>query len=382
MNIVPKVINNQKTFQDTFGTFSLKTRFRDLFPKNNSLKFTSRLYFSLIAVLFSSLACRAVADLINQAGQPPPAPPPATLQAAPDTPQPPSEPALVCPEVTGKILAAATEFYEADSGEDFSREPQEYYLATYSVLGEEILDPYFEDAPSEWLAYQEDEAAHQEIWAYFAGLVPPEERPNLVEFSIVTDGRDNLLAAVAQTYDDPERWALEVDILDADDKLNLTYTLIHEYAHLLTLGPSQVSPSLAIFENPDDEDIYLREASACPQYFPGEGCAYPESYLNAFFDRFWTGIHAEWQDINLIEDDEAYYQALDGFYSMYRDQFVTAYAATNPEEDIAETFTFFILSPRPAGHTLAEQKILFFYEYPELVDLRARLLTSLCALHP
>ena len=30
---------------------------------------------------------------------------------------------------------------------------------------------------------------------------------------------------------------------------------------------------LAIFNNPEDDDIYFQEVSACPNYFPGEGCA-------------------------------------------------------------------------------------------------------------
>jgi hypothetical protein len=51
---------------------------------------------------------------------------------------------------------------------------------------------------------------------------------------------------------------------------------------------------------------------------------------------------------------------------------------TNPEEDIAESWSFFILSPKPAGNTIAEQKILFFYNYSELVQLRNEILNNLC----
>ena len=149
---------------------------------------------------------------------------------------------------------------------------------------------------------------------------------------IVTDGESNGLAAVAQTTYDPNLWGLEVDIRDSDDKLNLTYTLIHEYAHLLTLGPDQVTPSVAIFNNPDDDDIYYDEASACPVYFPGEGCSQADSYINAFFNQFWADIHEEWQDINLIEDDDAYYEALDDFYYKYEDRFVTDYAQPIPKK--------------------------------------------------
>ena len=108
----------------------------------------------------------------------------------------------------------------------------------------------------------------------------------------------------------------------------------------------------------------------------------PDSYLYQFYVLFWEDIHAEWQDINLIEDEDAYYDALDDFYYAYEDRFLTDYAATNPEEDIAESFSFFVLSPRPAGDSIADQKILFFYGFPELVRLRDEIVNAICTLNP
>ena len=40
---------------------------------------------------------------------------------------------------------------------------------------------------------------------------------------------------------------------------------------------------------------------------------------------------------------------------------------------------FFIISPRPAGDTIAEQKILFFYDFPEMVALREQIRQNMCA---
>ncbi|MBN1453502.1 MAG: hypothetical protein JW963_20980 [Anaerolineales bacterium] len=350
----------------------------------------SHLVLFIVILLFASLACNAVTDILEEEPEPvvPQAPAPlerpAEAESQPATPleQLPSDDTIFCPAVTDKILKAATEFYEEDSGDENTEEPEQLYLVTYSVSGDQISDPYFEDVSADLTSFQNDEASHQEIWDYFITLIPADERSSLAEYSIVTDGEENVLAAVAQTLYDPALWGLEVDIRDSDDKLNLTYTLIHEYAHLLTLGSDQVTPSVAVFNNPDDNDIYFEEVSACPDYFPGEGCSRPDSYINAFFDEFWTDIHAEWQDINLIEDDDAYYEALDDFYFTYEDRFVTDYAATNPEEDIAEAFTFFVLSPRPAGDTIAEEKILFFYDYPELVQLRDEIISGICSLNP
>jgi hypothetical protein len=344
---------------------------------------SSRFILFIISLVVTSLACKAATDFFVDEPVAPVTKEPAltepSLEAVPSAEATSS--ALVCPAVTDKILEDATQFYEEDSGDEHREQPEERYLVTYSVSGDRISNPYFEDVPADLTGFQKDEATQREIWNYFSTLIPAPDRSSLVEYSVVTDGVGNVLAAVSQTVYDPALWALEVDIRDSSDKLNLTYTLIHEYAHLLTLGPDQVTPSEAVFNNPDDNDIFSAEVKACPDYFPGEGCSHSDSYINAFFKRFWADIYPEWQDINLIEDNQAYYKALDDFYYKYEDQFVTSYAATNPEEDIAEAFTFFVLTPRPKGDTIAKEKILFFYAYPELVQLRDEINSGICSLN-
>lgn len=335
-----------------------------------------RSIFLIPILLSASLACNAVTNVFFGKTPEP------YIQQGPGPLEPQPEPtaqALTCPLVTDRILEAATRYDEADVN---SEEPEHLYLVTYSVSGDRISAPFYEEVSADLAGFQEDITGHKEIWNYFITLIPSAQRGSLAEYSIVTDGEGNILAAVAQTMHDPARWSLAVDIRDSDDKLNLTYTLIHEYAHLMTLGPAQVRPSEAVFNNPDDDDIYLEEVSACPGYFPGEGCSGAGSYINAFFNAFWTDVYEEWQDINLIEDDEAYYEALDDFYYKYEERFLTDYAATNPEEDIAEAFTFFVLSPRPDGETMAEAKVLFFYDYPELVALRDEITHGVCSLNP
>jgi hypothetical protein len=75
----------------------------------------------------------------------------------------------------------------------------------------------------------------------------------------------------------------------------------------------------------------------------------------------------------------AYYNALYQFYQAHSAEFVDDYAATHPTEDIAESFTYFVFSPKPAGASIKEQKIKFFYEYPELVQLREGILSGICS---
>ena len=294
--------------------------------------------------------------------------------------------AASCPIITEQIVSMNSPVdLSNDLAKDFnesSAEDETTYLVTYIVSGDEIQDPYYEDVPASLQDEQDDTAAHQQIWDYFAALIPLEYRSTLAEFSIMTDGTDNILAAVAQTYDDPNLWGLEVDIADTSDYYYLSFTLVHEFAHLFTLGPDQVPPSIAIFNNPEDNDLYLQESSACTTFFPGEGCANPDSYMNAFYQEFWTGIYDEWNEINLIEDEDQYYEALDDFYYKYEDQFLTDYSVTHPAEDIAEAFGFFVFAEQPDGDTIAEQKILFFYQYPELVQLRSEILSNLCGNFP
>lgn len=350
-----------------------------------NLKPSFRFIPFIVIIFAASLACNFVTNFEPYTlEEPVPLEAPVEVEPFPVTPSGPLPvpEAMLCPTVTDRILEVATEFYEEDSGDENSEKPEELYLVTYSVSGNRISDPiFYEDVSADLTIYQEDHVGHQEIWDYFVTLIPVGERNSLAEYSVVTDGEGEVLAAVSQTLYDPALWGLEVDIRDSDDRLNLTYTLIHEYAHLLTLGPDQVTPSEAVFNNPDDDDIYYDEVSACPDYFPGEGCSKSTSYINSFFNQFWSDIHEEWQDINLFEDDDTYYEALDDFYYTYEDRFLTDYAATNPEEDIAEAFTFFVLSPGPDGNTIADEKILFFYDYPELVRLRDEINTGICSLN-
>jgi hypothetical protein len=295
---------------------------------------------------------------------------------------------LACPNITQRIqdvnLGITAEEVEEDEQADFAGRDEDngIYIASYLVSGEDLTDVQIEEVPTDLQDEQDDTASHERIWDYYTALIPADYRDTLSEFWIMTDGVDNVLAAVSQTYDDPALWSLEVDIADSYDYDYLTFTLIHEFAHLLTLGPDQVPPSEAIFNNPEDNDIYLQELSACSNFFPGEGCANPDSYINEFHGAFWAGIHDEWNEINLEEDDDVYYERLDDFYYKYEDQFLTDYAVTHPAEDIAESFAFFVISDQPAGATIAEQKILFFYQYPELVDLRNEIVNNVCQSYP
>src|SRR5215208_6090610 len=91
-------------------------------------------------------------------------------------------------------------------------------------------------------------------------------------------------------------------------------------------------------------------------------------------------VYQSWVDVFLPPAKEANIRKAEiyEFYTKYPDQFVTKYAATNPVEDIAESWTEFVMRPKPLGASIAEQKVLFFYEHPELVELRHNILQGVC----
>lgn len=325
---------------------------------------TSKLFLMTLTLLFSGMACNAATSLI----QPETATSPITSTQNTEI--------SYCPSVLSSIVQAGT------TTETYELPDEERLLVTYPVTGNELGSPLFEAVPSDLQDEQADVPAQQNIWSFFARLIPEQNRNFLTEFAILTDGKDNLLAAVAQSSADPASWRLEVDIADAQDYENLTFTLIHEFGHLLTLNEEQVSPSMAVFNNPRDPAVRSHEAAMCPSFFPHEGCSNGDSYINQFYQRFWTDKYEEWYQVETIQDEYLYYTRLNEFYEKYQDQFVTEYAATNPGEDIAETWSYFVLTPKPQGSTIAEQKVLFFYEYPELLQLRQEILNNLCNAFP
>ena len=258
-------------------------------------------------------------------------------------------------------------------------ELQENTIVTYRVDGNQIVDPELAEVSDDLLDFQDDTETQQALWAYFSQLIPPDQRTFLTQYVVFTDGPDETLAFVTADTEDPTKWILAVDIADGGDIQDLTLTLVHEFAHLLTLNSQQVPADYELAADPENEDLFYEAAAACPTYFPGEGCSEPNSYINAFFERFWADIDAEWQEVDQLqyEDQDEYTAALDQFYADHQDEFVSDYAATNPGEDIAESFATFVLKPAPTGDTIADEKVAFFYDYPELVKLRAEISSRL-----
>lgn len=281
-----------------------------------------------------------------------------------------------CAELEEKISKEAEEigddFFEGE--EDFAEAVPEQMiiLAKYKIVNENIKLIEKPEVEANLRQLQDDSEKHKIIWTRFKTLIPIDYTHFLVEFHIGTDGKEETFAAVEQNNNNLSNWNIIVDIQDAFaqgnqlEKEELTYTFIHEFGHLLTLNSNQID---TLITSPEriSESMYLELANRCkPKYFADEGCAKKGSYLNLFVETFWKDMYEEWKAVQETQSQEE----LERFYQKYKDRFITDYAATNPEEDIAESWTAFVLKEKPTGNAVIDKKILFFYEFPELVKIR------------
>lgn len=192
------------------------------------------------------------------------------------------------------------------------------------------------------------------IWEMFAAIAGKEfVREHIWRYATYKDPEEGVLAFVQLIKKEkPLGWGLAFNA-NASNFENEKWVrdtasiLIHEYTHVLTL-------------NRDQFDHKRIKAAHCKErYLSSIGCAQTKSYLNAYVAKFWTA------------KDLAKKQKASTYYKKHQDDFVTSYGATDPEEDIAESFTQFVLGAKPTENLKKkDQKVLFFYEYPELVERR------------
>lgn len=244
---------------------------------------------------------------------------------------------------------------DTDDEEPLFEEDIQGQVATYGVSGNTISLITDHQHSS---AFYADQSNHQFLWSFFSELIPVEARPQVVEFELFADSGDDTEAFVSPISDnDLSRWELGFNLTTVwsntrdFQKSRVAYNSIHEYAHIMTLNNEQVDAG--------------GSESTCQNFFTGEGCSTTASYINVFFNNYWTDIYDESQSFD-VEDDDAFF----AFYDKYADRFVSEYASTNPGEDIAESFTMFVLTNMPTGNLIKDEKVRFFYEYQELIALR------------
>ncbi|MED4584111.1 recombinase family protein [Brevibacillus choshinensis] len=285
------------------------------------------------------------------------------------------------------------EEHKEESNDKSKDEDSQFLLKSYHIDDEKIVDPYIEKIDQKRLEevfkddkklqeqiplLQKDSEYHEKIWNLYSTLIPVQYREQINKFEILTDGYDGTFAHVVQDADHLEKWTLSLDVLDWKEVHfnDWVETLIHETAHVLTLNDSQVPVDKKYFDAVMNEKDISEYRNKCKSLFLEEGCTKEDSYINQFHAKFWTDIEQDWLEKNVEKDSGAQVE----FFEQHQDKFVSEYATTNVVEDIAETIPEFVLSDSKTVQDSQEikyQKIAFFYQFPELVQMRAEVLSGL-----
>jgi hypothetical protein len=237
------------------------------------------------------------------------------------------------------FVGSGTSSHGAASGGPATEKDDDFgTVKLYSVLDDGSLDP-------------RADGLTQHVWDTFARVTTLAFTSSVMTQYRVGDAPKSDTLAYVYQDNDPHYWILAANLATSSNDSDLIATLVHEYAHILTLDGTQMDQA----------------AHSCSTVELSEGCAHGDSYLWAFDERFWsayTGAPA----VDNADADVAY-----AFYLAHQDDFVSDYAATNVVEDIAESFMTFVLEDQPTGDSVVAQKLGFFWQYPELVTIRERI---------
>jgi hypothetical protein len=229
----------------------------------------------------------------------------------------------------------------------------------YKVNGNSI--EFYEDK-SEFAPELNNAAIHTAIWQTFTTLVPVQYRNNIDYFDVMISA-EGTAAHVEPVTNTLDSWTLAIDINEFslpgsnDEYKEFVATLVHELAHILSLNNTQIDGS-------------VEDATECrPSFYIEEGCALANSIIQAYYHQFWS------KELNSIYKNS--YNPNDfgeSLYANYPQHFITEYAASNPVEDLAEHFAYFVIQGQPNNNKdKIDQKLLFFYQFQPMVDLRNRI---------
>lgn len=197
-----------------------------------------------------------------------------------------------------------------------------------------------------------DRTPYRRRYQRFAELLPAGVRSLVVGY-IVFHPDDDSVAFVSAADDGNDTWILGLSDDFRDDR-DLDATILHESAHLLTLG---------------DDQLDTRWRGTCETFESIDGCLHLDAYLYDWVERYWTDLLDELAEIESARGRRAE-ELVERLYREHRDRFVREYAATSPEEDIAETYSAWVLGRAARSDAVAE-KYGFFEEHDAFRAMKA-----------
>ena len=280
-----------------------------------------------------------------------------------------------CEEIAKKVDAELNDYFTGSSTKTSTKKPTEKPAPAATALtpatqptandtptkqltkadtGSETSGTIYTVTASQGLSPKPD-ASVLELWTLFGRVASREMVKQRVESFEVFNDANNGTAAAVWASQTPGKWHVSVNAAFKDDKKDLIHTMVHEYGHIATLNDTQVEQVLG----------------ACPRLVLPEGCSREGSIVGGFEAKFWTKYGSTATNWDRTDQDAA------DLYTQHSDAFVSEYAATNPVEDLAETFATFVLSDKPTSSSEKDQKVSWLYDSPLMTTERTRIRAAL-----
>jgi peptidoglycan hydrolase-like protein with peptidoglycan-binding domain len=237
---------------------------------------------------------------------------------------------------------------------------------TYLVTQDELLVPANTSSTQDYLAIYrvvpgktlefeggEDKQEYRDLYTSIKYLIPIDMSDKYIShFKISNKSSDShqLLATVTPYDRDSDKFVLTIlynnFLNETLEERNLT--IVHELAHLLSLNKTW----------------QLATTTCTTFYDSNQFCYQVYSPINQFYQTFWRGVSTQ------------------PIYNS--NQFVNEYATTNPVEDFAESFAYFVGREAyklpdflPAYDSVVSQKLNFFNYFSDFYNLKNNLLNIL-----
>lgn len=203
-------------------------------------------------------------------------------------------------------------------------------------------------------------STHLEYFSRFFEIVPNQYDDYFIDLLVYEeDGNDfdGFVETVSPFRENTWRIGISESNFDFSPSSQAVEELfVHEFAHIISY-----------------EDVpgkSLSGGASCHEFFDDFGCPPKDSYLLDFIEEFWSD-----EDMDaVVENDNP-----DWLWTNreLRENFVSEYAGTNPAEDFAESFTFFVLEEKATGSLLKDEKTSYFYSFDPMIKLRNEIRSNL-----
>jgi hypothetical protein len=196
-----------------------------------------------------------------------------------------------------------------------------------------------------------------EAWDALAILAPTLALADLGLFGGFTGNPESdevTLAFVNALDDDGTLFQMSINLDAYRDDADQSYlTMAHEFSHVFTQLPSQLDRSAEAEET-------------CTTYYNGDGCFFDDSLMALYISEFWPeDLLAELDPPDVAATVESGEERCE-----LNADFLGPYAASNPEEDFAETFSAYVFEI-PVDPAL-DDKIAWMAAQPGLAEFNDR----------